>query len=150
MGLNTPWLAVKRNSLIRVTRRAVSRGQLEAVQRMRCRGLPFEITVSRLLSSPSEPAFHLSLTLLNPLSDLDIYLALGGGYPPYSYYTLKQYYYASSFQGATRVALCGLADSTALCARGEARLQFWIQAWLFPFRSPLLGESHFDFCSWAY
>jgi len=62
---------------------------------MYSRGLPFGIAVSRLLSNPYESTFHLSLTLLNPLSDLDLYLALEVKYLPYSYYTLKQYYYAS-------------------------------------------------------
>jgi len=90
---------------------------------MHSRNLPFEITVSRLLSNPYESTFHLSLTLLNPLSDLNIYLALEGEYLPYSYYTLKQYYYTSSYNEATRVALCVPADSTALCFNCVARLQ---------------------------
>jgi len=90
---------------------------------MRCPRLPFEIIVSRLLSSPLEPAFHLSLTLLDTLSDLNLYLALGEEYHPYSYYTLKQYYYASKCQEATRVALYGPAGSTALCFLGNARPQ---------------------------
>jgi hypothetical protein len=90
---------------------------------MRYPHLPFEIIVSRLLSNPYESAFHLSLTLLNPLSDLDLYLALDEEYHPYSHYTLKQCYYASKYQGATRVALCGLACSTALCPNDDARPQ---------------------------
>lgn len=57
--------------------------------------LPFAIIVSRLLSNPSESAFHLSLTLLDALSDSDLYSALGEEYLPYSRYTLKQRYYAS-------------------------------------------------------
>jgi len=101
----------------------VSGGLLEAVRQMRCPHLPFEIIVSRLLSNPFESAFHLSLTLLNSLSDLDLYLALDEEYHPYSHYTLKQCYYASSCQGATRVALYGLAGSTALCPRDIARPQ---------------------------
>jgi len=80
---------------------------------MHCRRLPFEITVSRLLSNPFESTFHLSLTLLNTLSDLALCLALDEEYHPYSYYTLKQYYYASKYLGATRVSLCVQADSTA-------------------------------------
>ena len=90
---------------------------------MRCPHLPFEIIVSRLLSNPFESAFHLSLTLLNTLSDLNLYLALDEEYHPYSHYTLKQCYYASKYLGTTRVALCGLADSTALCPCSNARPQ---------------------------
>lgn len=90
---------------------------------MRCRGLPLYIAVSRLLSNPFESAFQLSLTLLDPLSDLDLYLALEGEYLPYSYYTLKQYYYASSRPGATGVSPCVLAVSTALRPDGSARPQ---------------------------
>jgi len=62
---------------------------------MRCPHLPFKIIVSRLLSNPFESTFHLSLTLLDTLSDLDLYLALDEEYHPYSHYTLKQCYYAS-------------------------------------------------------
>lgn len=54
--------------------------------------LPFSSAVSRLLSNPFESAFHLSLALLNSLSDLDLYLALDEEYHPYSHYTLKQCY----------------------------------------------------------
>jgi len=93
------------------------------VRLKRCRGLSFGIAVSRLLSNPFESAFHLSLTLLDTLSDLDRYLALEGEYLPHSYYTLKQYYYASSCQGATGVAPCVPADSTALRPRDIARPQ---------------------------
>lgn len=117
---------------------------------MCCPRLPFEIIVSRLLSIPYETTFHLSLTLLNTLSDLDLYLALDEEYHPYSYYTLKQYYYASKHLGATRVALCGLADSTALCPYWRCTPTIRIQAWHFPFRSPLLEESLFDFFSSTY
>lgn len=60
---------------------------------MRSPGLPFEITVSRLLSTLYRVTFHLSLTLLDTLSDLDLYLALGEEYHLYSHYTLKQCYY---------------------------------------------------------
>jgi len=101
----------------------ISCSPLEVVRPKRRRSLSFGIAVSRLLSNPFESAFHLSLTLLNPLSDLDLYLALEGEYLPYSYYTLKQYYYASSCQGATRVALCVPWDSTQLCPRDIARPQ---------------------------
>ena len=73
-----------------------------------CRpSLPFEVTVSRLLSSPFEPTFHLSLTLLDTLSDLDLYFALDEEYHPYSDYTLKQSYYASSCLEATGVSPFG-------------------------------------------
>lgn len=81
---------------------------------MHDRRLPFEIIVSRLLSNPCESAFHLSLTLLDTLSDLDLYSALDEEYHPYSHYTLKQCYYASVCSGATRVALFCPAGSTAL------------------------------------
>jgi len=60
--------------------------------------------VSRLLSSPVGPTFHLSLTLLNALSDKELYLALEGAYPPYSYYTLKQYYYPSKCLRTTGIS----------------------------------------------
>jgi len=69
---------------------------------MRCPRLPFKIIVSRLLSNPFESTFHLSLTLLDTLSDLDLYLALDEEYHPHSYYTLKQYYYASLCKGANQ------------------------------------------------
>ena len=59
------------------------------------RHLPFKVSVSRLLSNPYESTFHLSLTLLDPLSDLGMYLALEGEYLPHSCYTLKQHYYTS-------------------------------------------------------
>jgi len=114
VGFLARWLAVKRNSLFRVTRRAVSGGPLKVVRLMRSPRLPFAIIVSRLLSNPDESAFHLSLTLLDTLSDLDLYLALGEEYLPYSHYTLKQCYYASNCSGSTRLALCRAAASTAL------------------------------------
>jgi len=85
--------------------------------------LPFEIIVSRLLSNPYESTFHLSLTLLDTLSDLDLYLALDEEYHPYSHYTLKQCYYASKCYGATRVALFGLPCSKGLCPVSIARPQ---------------------------
>ncbi len=90
---------------------------------MRCRGLPLEIAVSRLLSNPCESAFQLSLTLLDALSDLDLYLALEGEYLPYSHYTLKQCYYASWCLGATGVSPCVPAVSTALRPLDSARPQ---------------------------
>ena len=90
---------------------------------MRRRDLPFEVTVSRLLSSPFEPTFHLSLTLLDTLSDLDLYFALDEEYHPYSDYTLKQSYYASSCQGATGVSPFGPDLSRSLCPRDSARPQ---------------------------
>jgi len=52
LALITRRFAVKHNSLIRVSRRAEGPGPLEGVRQMRCPDLPFEITVSRLLSSP--------------------------------------------------------------------------------------------------
>jgi hypothetical protein len=55
--------------------------------------LILQVKVSRLLSNPYESTFHLSLTLLDALSDLDLYLALEEEYLPYSHYTLKQCYY---------------------------------------------------------
>jgi hypothetical protein len=90
---------------------------------MRRPDLPFEITVSRLLSSPFEPTFHLSLTLLDTLSDLDLYFALDEEYHPYSDYTLKQSYYASSCLGATGVSPFGPDLSRSLCPRSNARPQ---------------------------
>lgn len=86
-------------------------------------GLPFELTVSRLLSSPFEPTFHLSLTLLDSLSDLDLYSALDEEYHPYSYYTLKQYYYASTRQEAAGVAPLRLGHSRPHCSHDSARPQ---------------------------
>jgi len=85
--------------------------------------LPFEIIVSRLLSNPCESAFHLSLTLLDTLSDLDLYFALDEEYHPYSHYTLKQCYYASYSHGTTGVAPCSLARSRTLCSISNARPQ---------------------------
>jgi hypothetical protein len=86
-------------------------------------GLPFEVTVSRLLSSPYGPTFHLSLTLLDTLSDLDLYFALDEEYHPCSDYTLKQSYYASSCLGATGVSPFGPDLSRSLCPRSSARPQ---------------------------
>ena len=90
---------------------------------MRRPSLPFEVTVSRLLSSPFEPTFHLSLTLLDTLSDLDLYFALDEEYHPYSDYTLKQSYYASSCAEATGVSPCVLDRSRSLCPRDSAHPQ---------------------------
>jgi len=87
---------------------------------MRCPHLPFEIIVSRLLSNPYESAFHLSLTLLNTLSDLNLYLALDEEYHPYSHYTLKQCYCASKCLGVTGVAPFSLAYSMAIYPNGVA------------------------------
>jgi len=86
-------------------------------------GLPFEVTVSRLLSGPYEPTFHLSLTLLDTLSDLDLYFALDEEYHPHSDYTLKQSYYASSCLGTTGVSPFGPGLSRPLCPLGSARPQ---------------------------
>jgi len=67
---------------------------VESSKRLSLR-LPFEVTVSRLLSTLHRATFHLSLTLLDTLSDFDIYLALGEEYHLYSRYTLKQRYYSN-------------------------------------------------------
>jgi len=61
-----PLLAAGGNSLIRVERRAVCGCPRSAVVRTH---MPLSATVSRLLSGLSRPTFHLSLTLLNALSD---------------------------------------------------------------------------------
>lgn len=107
---------------------------------MNRRGLPLKIAVSRLLSDPFESAFQLSLTLLDTLSDLDLYLALEGEYLPHSYYTLKQYYYASSRLGATGVSPCVQAVSTALRPRGHARPQLEFRPGSSPFARRYSGN----------
>jgi len=127
-------------------------GRQEAAQSRWLRHLlPLCTMVSRLLSSPCGPTFHLSLALLHTLSDRSLYLALEGAYLLCSYYTLKQYYCASMRIGAT-----GVSPSTPTRSRvirpnpSLAHNSFRIQARLVLVRSPLLEQSHFDFFSWTY
>ncbi|CAL6112015.1 Conserved_hypothetical protein [Hexamita inflata] len=126
-------------------RRPSRRGSADALPR-----LPFKIIVSRLLSNPFESTFHLSLTLLDTLSDLDLYLALDEEYHPYSYYTLKQYYYASQCKGANQSCTVWSGRFNGTLPPLQCTPTTGIQAWHVPVRSPLLGESRFDFFSWAY
>jgi len=128
-------------------------GRQETTQSMlvECHFLPLCTMVSRLLSSPYGPTFHLSLALLHSLSDRSLYLALEGAYLLCSYYTLKQYYCSSVWIKTTGVSPSMPTCSKVICLNSShTHNSFRIQARLLLVRSPLLEQSHFDFFSWTY
>ena len=127
-------------------------GRYEAPRSCRlCHLVPFCTMVSRLLSSPWGPTFHLSLALLHSLSDSGLYLAFERAYARCSHYTLKQCYCASERAEATGVSPSAPSRSRVICPRpSHAHSPLRVQARLLLVRSPLLEQSHFDFFSWTY
>ena len=130
-----------------------------------------------LFHSPHWGSFHLSLTVLCSLSVAELYLALGGGPPRFPQGSTCPEVLGSMSQGETTlfaygaITLYGVFSQTLRLSgsfvtprpvRGPARTcpttpvpqrpraSTRHRFRLFPFRSPLLRESHFAFFSSGY
>jgi len=107
-----------------------------------CGSTGFTRPVSGLVTGPSSPAFHLSLTLLSTLSVSAEYLALAGVPLPsrsalglrYSPMPSRRAYGAGTLYG-------GAVERTSATSLLALHMPRRVRSGLLPVRSPLLGES---------